>query len=99
MFLLAQLGRELRTEIIRLEHLANLDLALVPRRIGAPLRPLDRLFPRPALPQPEARNELLGLRERTIDDRALAPRELHPSTLRARLQTLGGKQDAGLHQL
>src|SRR5207245_1613218 len=39
-----QLGCELRAEVVRLEHLAYLDLGLALDRIGAALDPLDRLF-------------------------------------------------------
>src|SRR5881409_176365 len=41
--LLPELGRELGAEILRLEHLANLDLGLHAGGIGAALDPADRL--------------------------------------------------------
>ena len=45
LFLLPQLGRELGPEVVRLEHLANLDLRFpIGHRIGTPLDPLDCLF-------------------------------------------------------
>src|SRR5687768_15727304 len=50
-FLLAQLRRELRAEILGLEHLPNLDLRTAVER--RPLQPFDRLFLRLALPDPE----------------------------------------------
>src|SRR5262249_37270122 len=56
-----EFGRERGAEVLRLEHLANLDLGAVVER-GA-LEPLDRLFLRLHLPQPEARDQLLRLGE------------------------------------
>src|SRR5438445_1317608 len=44
LFLLPELGSELGAEIRRLEHLANFDLALRARGIGAALDPFDRFF-------------------------------------------------------
>ena len=41
---LPEFGREFGTEVIRLEHLPNLDLGLSFKRIGTALDPLDRLF-------------------------------------------------------
>src|SRR5438094_5179133 len=52
LFLLPEFGRERGTEVFRLEHLANFDLGAAVER-GA-LQPLDRLFLRLDLPQPEA---------------------------------------------
>src|SRR5437667_77115 len=47
-----ELGSQLRPEVVRLEHLANLDLG-PPAERGA-LEPLDRLLLRLHLPEPEA---------------------------------------------
>src|SRR4051812_19269376 len=44
LLLLAQLGRELGAEILRLEHLPDLDLRLPLKRIGAAPDPLDGLL-------------------------------------------------------
>ena len=56
--------------------LAQLDLhAAVERRA---LEPLERLLARRALPDPVARDELLRLGERTVDDGALAGRRSGP---------------------
>src|SRR6266536_1373506 len=97
---LAHLGRERGTEVLRLEHLADLDLRLGAREgIRAALHPLDGLFPGLGLDEPEARDELLRLRERPVHDRALGPRELDADALRARLEALPGQQHAGLGQL
>src|SRR5216684_338199 len=73
--LLPQLRRQLRPEIFRFEHLPNLNLRLARHRIRAALDPLDRLFHRPYLPQPESGNQLLGLSERAIDHAPLRSRE------------------------
>src|SRR6266576_4472352 len=48
--LLPQLRRELGAKILRLEQLANLDLAILVMRIGAALDPFNRLFLRLHLP-------------------------------------------------
>ena len=45
---LAQLGRELLAEVVGLEDLANLDLAVTRHRVGAALDPLDGLVERRA---------------------------------------------------
>src|SRR4051812_36272609 len=54
LLLLAQLGRELRPEVLGLEHLPNLDLAALRERIGRPLDPLDRLLLGLHLQHPES---------------------------------------------
>ena len=51
LLLLPELGCELGTEVVRLEHLANLDISLLGMGIGAPLDPFDRLFLRLHLAQ------------------------------------------------
>src|SRR5258707_15267998 len=86
LLLRAQLRRELRSEILRLEYLADLDFGVTFERVGAALDPVDRLFLRFHLPDPEAGNQLLGLGEGTVDHRALRSREADARALRARLQ-------------
>src|SRR5262245_40654927 len=67
LLLLAELGRELGAEVVGLEHLPNLDLALLAgHRVGRALHPLDGLFLGARLDQPEPRDQLLGLAERTV---------------------------------
>src|SRR5690606_20914207 len=73
--LLAELRRERLAEVVRLEARADLDLGIHAHGIGAALDPLDRLVHRPHLPQPEAGDQLLGLRERPVDHLALAAGE------------------------
>src|SRR5262249_22950303 len=58
--LLAQL-RSGSAEVLGLEELADLDLRAAVE--GGPLEPLDRLFLRLALPQPESGDQLLRLGE------------------------------------
>src|SRR5438552_7660572 len=99
LLLLPQLGRELGAEVLRLEHLANLDLGILPHRIGAALDPFDRLLLRLHLPDPEAGDQLLGLGEGPVDDGALRTREPDARALRARVQPFAREHHAGLHQL
>ena len=51
LFLLAELRRELRAEVLGLEHGADFDLRLLVVRVRAPLQPLDGLVHRLNLPQ------------------------------------------------
>src|SRR5215218_2813865 len=67
LLLLLELGRERLAEVGRLEHLADLDLRLGTRRVRTALDPLDRLLLRLHVPDPEAGDQLLGLRERPVD--------------------------------
>src|SRR5687767_13265 len=85
-FLLPQLRRELCAEILFLEDLANLHLGTAVERRA--LQPLDRLFLRLALPDPEAGDQLLRLAERAVGDDPLLAVELHAHALRARVQSL-----------
>src|SRR5215211_2535859 len=99
LLLVPELGRELVTEVLGLEHLPDLDLGLSLVRIGTALDPFDRLVQRLHLDQPVARDQLLRLREGAVDHGALPSGELHPRALRARLQPLASEQHAGVHQL
>src|SRR5204863_87505 len=67
---LAVLGRHVLAEVLRLEHLTDLDFGVLER---SPLQPLDGLFHRRDLPQPEASHELLRLGEWPVDDRLTPP--------------------------
>src|SRR4026207_1099726 len=69
-FLLSQFWRELVAEVGCFKHLTNLNFFIIIERSA--LQPLDRLFFRLHLPEPEAGNELLCFRERTIGDRRLS---------------------------
>src|SRR2546425_9176139 len=57
LLLFPELRGELRTEVVRLEHLANLHLGAATE--GSALEPLDRLRLRLHLPQPESGDQLL----------------------------------------
>src|ERR1700759_2117521 len=80
---LAHLRRHDLTEVLGLEDLPDLDLRIALHRVRAALDPLDRLLHRADLPQPEAGDQLLGLRERPVHDAALGAREAHARALRA----------------
>src|SRR5256885_8129801 len=95
LLLLAELRLERGTEVVRLEHLANLHFALLE---GRPLQPFDRLVQRFHLPQPETGDQLLRLGERPVDHRALAAREPDACAFGARLEPLAGEEHAGFLQ-
>src|SRR5438874_8881565 len=84
--LLPELWREILAKVLRLEYLANLYFTLLEWRA---LEPLDRFIHGLHLPQPEAGDELLGLRERPIDHGSLLRSlESYARSFRARLQSL-----------
>src|SRR3989442_11884573 len=56
---LPELRREGGTEVLRLEHLADLDLGLPVEGVGAVPYPFVRLFLRPHLEEPYAGDRLL----------------------------------------
>src|ERR1043166_5497841 len=89
---LAHLGRQLGAEILRLEDLAQLYLLTVGKRNA--FRPLERFRARFHLPDPEAGDQFLGLRERPIPQRALGPRVTDPHGFGRRMQSLAGEHDA-----
>src|SRR4051812_30163894 len=96
-FLLTDLRGVGLAEVVGLEDLPNLDLG-TPE--GGFLHPLENLLAGGHLQDPVARDQLLGLGERTVDDRRPPLRvEVDPCALRAGLQTLAGEHDAGLGQL
>src|SRR5437016_3600446 len=95
-FLLPEFGSERGTEVRRLEHLADFDLGPLER--GA-LEPLDRLFLRLHLPQPEAGDQLLRLGEGPVDHGPLPTREPDARALRAGVKPLCREQHARFHQL
>src|SRR3954471_23932005 len=91
--------RDLRAELLRLPNWANLEIARSRHRVGAPLGPLDGLFHRPDLPDPEPRHQLLRLGEGTVGHRALGPIEVDPLAELAGLEPVTGKHDPRLDQL
>src|SRR3954468_1235367 len=66
-FLFGELRRQRRAEVGGLEHWADFDFARAGHRIGAALHPCDRLGHVLDLPEPEAGNQLAGLREGPVD--------------------------------
>src|SRR6266516_236277 len=96
LFLLAQLGRERGAEVLSLEDLPDFDLALLERNA---LRPLQRLGLVLHLPDPEAGDQLFGLRERAVTHGALGTRIRDARPLGRRLQSLTRQHHAGLYQL
>src|SRR5512143_2626806 len=95
-----ELRSEFRAEIVRLEHLPDLELRLAAREgIRGAFDPFDRLFSRFRLDQPEAGDQLLGLGAWSVDHRPLRSREPDARSLRARVEAFPGQQHAGLRQL
>src|SRR5215813_369699 len=92
----AQLRRQVLAEVLGLEHRADLDRVVAEGRAA---QPRDRLVHRLHLPEPEARDELLALGERPVDDRRLAAVEAYAHALRARLDALTREHHARAHQL
>src|SRR5688572_7174231 len=66
---------------------------------GCPLEPLERFVDRSHLPHPIPAHELLGLRERPVDDRALLALESHALALRARVEAALPDDDPGFDEL
>src|SRR5882762_8189796 len=99
LFLLSELGRELGAEVLRLEHLADLDFGLSLEGIGTALDPFDRLRLGLHLPQPETGDQLFRLGEGPVDHGALRAREPDARALGARLEPLAREHHAGFHQL
>src|SRR5712671_322158 len=98
-FLLAKLGSQSGAEVLGLKDLANFDFGFPVVRIGAALNPFDGLFHGAYLPEPEAGDQLFGLGERPVRDGTFWAGEADALALGTGLETLGGEQDAGLHQL
>ena len=83
-------------EVLQLEHLPDFDLAIDERRAAGPL---DGLFLRLRLDEPEAGDELLGFRERPVHDGRLAALERDTRALRAGLQALAREHHSVLDHL
>src|SRR5213593_1690561 len=96
LFLLLELRLERITEVVRLEHLANLHFTFLER---GPFQPIDGLAERLHLPQPETGDQLLRLGEGSVDHRPLAPGEPDARALGARLQPLPSEHHARFLQL
>src|ERR1043166_9428271 len=96
---LVVIDRRALAEVLQLEELPDLDLAVLVVRVRAALHPLDRLGLVLHLDDPVAGDQLLGLGKRSIDHRALAALEADARSFRARLQPGAVEHDARLHQL
>src|SRR2546428_1135907 len=81
---------------LELDDFADLE---GPSVIGCPLEPLEGLVHRAHLPEPVPRHQLLGLRERAVDDGALLAVEPNALALRARVQAAGFKHHPRLDQI
>ena len=86
-------------EVLKLEELADLDLAVPVMRLRAPLHPLDRFGLVLHLDDPVAGDQLLGLGERPVDHAALVAGEANAGAFRAGLQAGRIEHDAGLDHL
>src|SRR5262245_29226358 len=68
--LLAMFARELSAEVLRFEHLANLDLSLFALHgVRTAFDPIDCLLQRLALQEPESGNQFLCLGEWAVNHR------------------------------
>src|SRR5260370_23163576 len=103
--LLSKLARGIALgKVVRLVHRANLKHCIVTHPGGTSTKwrarePLDRLLHRLYLPQPEPRDQFLGLGERPVDYSPLAPSELDALAPLARMEPLACEHHARLHQL
>src|SRR5688572_24240052 len=94
----ALLLAEVLAEVVHLEDLAQVHAAARAHR-AAPC-PLDRLVHRTDLPDPEARDDLLGLGERSVHDgRPLEAGPRDAAAVRGGLETLARQQHPRLAQL
>src|SRR5688572_26229312 len=93
-------GYEALAEIRRLVVRTNLEIRfLAGHRVRALLRPLDRLFDRLHFPDPEARDKLLGLGERAVNDGPLRAVEANALAVLAGFQAVAALHDARLDEL
>ena|SRR5215469_10504564 len=69
-------------EVFGLEDLADLYLAFARVRVGTALDPLDGLFERLDLPEPEAGDEFLGFGEGAVGDGAVLAGEVDAGAFR-----------------
>src|SRR5690606_25843664 len=90
-FLLAHLRRVILAEILRLDHLTDLDLRIPQHRIRAAAYPFHRLVHRTYLPDPVAGDQLLRFGKGAIDDGAGTSGEAHALAARGGLQAVAGQ--------
>src|SRR5947207_4847000 len=94
---LLDLRRKLAAEVRGFKHLPNLHLSAPVKRSA--LQPLDRLFLRLHLPQPEACDQFLAFGERPVNHCPLLSLEPHASAFRARLEPFPCQHHSSLYQL
>src|SRR5215813_13830228 len=92
-FLLNFLVAEGGCEVFGLEDLANLYVGLA--YVGTALDPLDGLFERLDLPEPEAGDEFLAFGEGAVGDGALLAGEVDAGTFGGGVKTVVAQQDSG----
>src|SRR5258708_34670585 len=86
-------------KVSRVEYPAIFDSRTSGHGIGTALHPPPRLVDRSHLPEPETRDEFLGLGKRPVDHGSIAARELHALSLRTGTQALAGKHHARLDEI
>jgi hypothetical protein len=84
-------------EVLGLEDLANLYVGFA--YIGTPLDPLDGLFERLDLPEPEAGDEFLAFGEGAVGDRAVLAGEMDAGAFGGGVKTVVAYQDSGFQEL
>src|SRR5271170_8270686 len=78
-----ELGCQRIAEILGSEDGTDFDIRIRQHGVRAALDPFDRLLDRPNLPDPEAGDQFLGLRERAVDHRACLAGKTHAFALPA----------------
>ena len=95
-FLLNFFVVESRCEVFGLEDLADLYVGLAFVEDGAALDPLDGLFERLDLPEPEASDEFLAFDERAVNDGGtVLAGEVDAGAFRGGVKTVVASQDSG----
>jgi hypothetical protein len=96
-FLLNFFVVESRCEVFGLEDLADLYVGLA--FVGAALDPLDGLFERLDLPEPEAGDEFLAFGEGAVGDDAVLAGEVDAGAFGGGVKTVVAYQDSGFQEL
>src|SRR5271170_1426524 len=86
-------------EVFHLKDLADFDFVVAGAAVRATLDPLDGLFQRLDLPDPEAGDELLGLGEGAVDDGTRLAGEFDACAFGAGMEAIHGEHDASLDEL
>src|SRR6516162_7477213 len=84
-------------EVFGLEDLANLDVGLA--FVGTALDPLDGLFERLDLPEPEAGDEFLAFSEGAVGDGAVLAGEVDAGAVGGGVKTVVAYQNSGFQEL